>query len=241
MTTENRIVQGLWVGAELSLMEQMAIASFLKNGHEYHLYVYEDVLHVPAGTVVKDGNEVLPASMIFQYRDFKSYSGFSNFFRYKLLLEKGGWWVDTDMICLRPFDFAGAYVFSSEREEGQEAINCGAIKVPAKSDAMAYAWRVCRQKNIENLTWGETGPRLITEAVKRFSLEAFKQPAQVFCPVGYAEWDKVLKPGEDCLLDTPTVALHLWNEMWRRAGVDKNQRFHAECLYEKLKRKYLPQ
>jgi len=31
----------------------------------------------------------------------------------------------------------------------------------------------------------------------------------------------------------------LWNEMWRRAEVNKNQKFHPDCLYEKLKKQYL--
>jgi mannosyltransferase OCH1-like enzyme len=240
MMEANRIVQGLWVGAELSVMEEMSISSFLMHGHEYHLYVYQDVKNIPAGTVVKDANEILPQSMIFQYRDFKSYSGFSNFFRYKLLLEKGGWWVDTDMICLRPFDFAATYVFSSEISDGQEVINSGAIKTPAGSRAVAYAWQVCREKNIENLVWGETGPRLMGEAVRLCSLKKFVQPPQVFCPIGYSDWDKVLEPTEAQPFAETTYALHLWNEMWRRAGRDKNQTYHPECLYEELKRKYLP-
>jgi hypothetical protein len=88
----NRIVQGLWIGPELSVMEQLSIASFLRNGHEYHLYVYGEVKNIPMGTRVKDGDEeILPVSMIFQYRREKSYSAFSNFFRYRLLLERGGW------------------------------------------------------------------------------------------------------------------------------------------------------
>jgi mannosyltransferase OCH1-like enzyme len=239
LTAANRVVQGLWVGAELSVMEQMAIASFLMNGHEYHLYVYGDVKNIPAGTVLKDASEVLPSSMIFQYRDFKSYSGFSNFFRYKLLLERGGWWVDTDMICLRPFEFEATYVFSSEVSDGQEVINSGAIRTPAGSPAMAYAWQTCREKNIEKLVWGETGPRLIGEAVRRYSLENFVQPSGVFCPIGYADWDKVLEPVEGWPFDKNTYALHLWNEMWRRTGSDKNQTYHPQCLYEELKKKYL--
>lgn len=241
MMKENRIIQGLWVGAELSVMEQLSIASFLMNGHEYHLYVYEDVLNIPAGTVILDGNEVLPSTMIFQYREFKSYAGFSNFFRYKLLLEKGGWWVDTDMVCLRPFDFAREFVFSSEKDEGKDVLTSGAIKAPSGSDAMAYAWQVCQKKNVENLVWGETGPRLIGEAVRQFSLECYQQPSHVFCPIGYSEWANVLEPDEVALFEESTVAVHLWNEMWRRAGLDKNQRFNPECLYEKLKKKYLPQ
>ena len=114
----NEIIQGLWVGPELSVMEQLSVSSFLRHGHQYHLYVYDDVKNIPAGTVIKDGNEILSASRIFQYKQQASYSGFSNFFRYKLLLERGGWWVDTDTVCLKPFDFSEEYVFSSEMGTG---------------------------------------------------------------------------------------------------------------------------
>ena len=78
------IVQGLWVGPTLSVMEQLSIASFLRHGHTYHLYVYEDVQHIPAGTVVQDGNQILPSSRIFQYTAHKTYAGFANFFRPRL-------------------------------------------------------------------------------------------------------------------------------------------------------------
>ncbi len=238
MLTSNRIIQGLWVGAELSVMEQMSIASFLMNGHEYHLYVYDDIKNIPSGTMVKDANEILPSSMIFQYRDFPSYSGFSNFFRYKLLLERGGWWVDTDMICLQPFDFADAYVFSSEISDGQEVITSGVIKAPAGCSAMVYAWEVCQKKDIKNLKWGESGPLLIGEAVRHCSLEQFKRPSEVFCPIGYWEWDKILDPIDVRPLPNSSYSIHLWNEMWRRAGMDKNRKYDPKCLYEALKQKY---
>lgn len=240
LTAADRVVQGLWIGTELSVMEQMAIASFLMNGHEYHLYVYEEVKNVPAGTVIKDAREVLPSTMIFQYRDFKSYAGFSNFFRYKLLLERGGWWVDTDVVCLRTFDFRAAYVFSSEISEGQDIVSSGVIRTPSQAPAMVYAWQICQEKNVENLVWGETGPRLIGEVVRRFSLEKFQQPSEVFCPLSYSEWDKVLEPTKAWPFAETTYALHLWNEMWRRRGLDKNQEYHPECLYEELKKRYLP-
>src|SRR5437773_4701676 len=166
----DQIIQGLWIGAGLSVMEQLSIASFLRNGHEYHLYTYNELPNVPAGTVIRDGNEILPASAIFQYKDRPSYAGFSNLFRYKLLLERGGWWADADVVCLRPFDFPEEYVFSSELNAGREIVNCGAIKAPKGSEAMAYAWRVCQAKKPGQLAWGETGPRLMSEVVKKYRL-----------------------------------------------------------------------
>jgi Glycosyltransferase sugar-binding region containing DXD motif len=145
----NRIVQGLWIGPRLSTLEQLSIASFQQNGHEYHLYVYDEPQNVPAKTVIKDAREILPSSSIFQYREYKSYAGFANFFRYKLLLQRGGWWVDSDTVCLKQFDFPEEHVFATELCNERELINCGAIKAPKGSPVMAYAWEVCRTKNPE--------------------------------------------------------------------------------------------
>jgi hypothetical protein len=234
----NRIVQALWIGSELSAMEQLSIASFLRNGHEYHLYGYDNLGNVPPGTIVKDGREILPASMIFQYKEHKSYSAFSNFFRYKLLLEKGGWWVDTDLVCLKPFDFSEEYVFSSEKAVGQEFINSGAIKAPAASPPMAYAWEICQRTNPEELKWGEIGPKLMAKAILEFSLESYVKPYDVFCPIGYSEWLTILQPNLTWEFQEATHAVHLWNEFWRRNGRDKNQRYHPTCLYEQLRKQY---
>lgn len=234
----NEIIQGLWVGPELSTMEQLSVSSFLRHGHQYHLYVYEDVKNIPEGTTIKDGNEILPAARIFQYKQQASYAGFSNFFRYKLLLERGGWWVDTDTVCLKPFDFSEEYVFSSEIAQGEEVINCGICKVPAGSEVMAYAWGVCETKDPAKLVWGETGPRLMGNAVRKFSLERYKQPAEVFCPIGYADWEKVLDPEAELKLEERSFAIHLWNERWRAAGRDKNAIYPDGCFYEQLKSVY---
>jgi mannosyltransferase OCH1-like enzyme len=238
MIDENKIIQGLWIGNELSIMEQLCVSSFLRNGHEFHLYVYDEPLNIPAGTTIKDGNEILPADRIFKYRDYPSYAGFSNFFRYKLLLDRGGWWADMDLVCIKPFDFAAPYVFSSEISKGEEVINCGAIKSPRGSPLMEYAWGVCQTKKPEELVWGETGPRLLGEAVRRYALEEFKKAYQTFCPIGYSDWETIITPAE---IDLPedVYAIHLWNEMWRHWGKDKNAQYPADCLYERLKKEYL--
>ena len=238
--SEGDVIQGLWIGPALSVMERLSIASFLANGHEYHLYVYDDVKGVPAGTVVKDARAILAATKVFEYRDFKSYSGFSNFFRYKLLLEKGGWWADADMVCLRPFDFHEEHVFSSELTYGgAEVINAGVIKSPAGSRALEFAWETCAEKDTRQLVWGETGPKLVAEAVRRFSLEEHVKPPDVFCPVPLFEFEKIVEPEASWTFDDATRAVHLWHEAWRRIGLDKDRDYHADCLYEKLKRRFL--
>ena len=216
-------------------MEKLSIRSFLENGHEYHLYTYNELLNVPTGTTVKDGNEILPASLIFKYKDRPSYSAFSNFFRYKLLLERGGWWVDADTVCLRAFDFPEEYVFSSQSSAEGDMPNVGAIKVPKGSEAIAYAWQVCQSKQVAELVWGEIGPELMADVIARFALHAYVKPYYVFCPI---EWRKLLVP---YLIGVPedAYAVHLWNSMWVFGNQDKDATYDPGCIYEQLKARYL--
>jgi hypothetical protein len=235
----NRVIQGLWIGSRLSALERLSIASFLANGHDFHLYLYDDIRNLPAGTTIRDASEILPASLIFQYQDHKSFSAFANFFRYRLLLERGGWWVDADTVCLRPFDIDREYVFSSEAFRARDLVNCGVIKVPRGSPAMAYAWTVCCGKQTEQLKWGEVGPRLMAESVEKHALERFVVSPRVFCPIDYLDWQSVLDPARAWSFGDDVYAVHLWNEMWRRSRRDKDETYDSDCLYEQLKRRYL--
>jgi hypothetical protein len=229
------VIQSLWIGPRLSSMERLSIDSFLRHGHEFHLYTYGVVDGIPNGTVIRDGNEILPADRIFLYRDFPSVSGFSNYFRYKLLSERGGWWVDADMVCLRPFEFDTEHVFASELSKGVEHVSSGAIRAPRGSEALQWMWEQCDAREPSTLNWGETGPSLVALAVSRFALHSFVQPPSVFCPLPYTDWSRLLDSDAPAL-PAEAAAVHLWNEMWRRNGRDKDAAYDPGCLYERLKR-----
>jgi len=233
------MIQSLWVGKRLSAMEIISIRSFLYHGHDYRLFVYEPVTNLPEGAVACDANEILPVSSIFQYREFRSYAGFSNFFRYKLLLERGGWWVDTDVVCLRPFDFATPYVFASEMTRSGAVPASAVIKCPAGSEAMGYAWNICASKDPASLKWGETVPRLVAEVITSFSLEAFLHPPEVFCPVSCHDWETLVAPATISRLADASHSIHLWNEMWRYHGRDKDESYPSDSPYGRFQDLYL--
>lgn len=235
----NKVIQGLWIGDELSVMEQLSISSFLLNGHHYHLYVYDDIRNVPMGTVLRDATEILPASRIFRYADSPTFAGFANFFRYKLLLERGGWWADCDIVCLRPLEFPGEHVFATEFAGTEDlAANC-IIKAPIGSRAMAFAWDVCQSKRPDVLVWGEIGPALVRRAIAELSLEGGRLPSHVFCPLAYWTWKRAVEPGSQALLNRRSFTVHLWHEMWRLERRDTNARYPPTSLYEHLKTRYL--
>ena len=218
------IIQSLWIGRPLSLIEQLAITSFLQNGHEFHLYCYADVANIPAGAKVLDGSTILPASEIFRYRSGSgrgSVSAFSNLFRYKLLLENGGWWADTDVVCLLPFDFAEPVVIASEHTPSGTRAATAAIRLPRGHAIAQRCYDAARRKNPRTVKWGETGPQLLDRIVSEGGFRASMKGPQDFCPVPYWEWESLLQPQGDW---PPAMsgahAIHLWHELWRRKGVE---------------------
>jgi len=50
----NEIIQSLWVGQRLSSMERLSIQSFLKNGHPFHLFAYNEIEDLPEGVCVEE-------------------------------------------------------------------------------------------------------------------------------------------------------------------------------------------
>ena len=86
------VVKGLWIGESLSEIEILSIKSFQKQGHIFELFTFGEVKNIPSKTVVRDGNEILDGKEIFKFKD--SYLPFSDLFRYKLMYDEGGIWVD---------------------------------------------------------------------------------------------------------------------------------------------------
>ena len=135
--------------------------------------------------------------------------------------------------------FDSEYVFATEPVNGEEVPTSGILKVPAGSPVMRAAWRHCQTRNPRNLEWGEVGPGLVGELVEEFGLADSLVGHEAFCPVGYSDWQSFLDPDADLEIGDGTYTIHLWHEMWRRDGVDKNASYAPTCLYERLKRRYL--
>lgn len=237
MSTETLpVIQSLWVGTQLSLLEQLAASSFLYNGHAFHLYVYEEVSNVPAGVEIKDANKILDKSLIFKYIDRETYSGFANLFRYKLLYDKGGYWVDMDMVCLRPFSLMSEYVFSTE---GQRRVGNCVIRAPKGSTLMRYCYETILDRgNLKLTQWGETGPIFFRDVVKNFNLSHYAVDPEVFCFIPYEKvGDIVRKSSKELLspMSNKIRGVHFWNEGWRLRNMNKNTDYPDDCFYEELK------
>jgi hypothetical protein len=236
----NRVVEGLWIGENLGIFEQLCIISFMRKGHIFHLYTYGNLKGVPKGCVIKNASDILPKEEIFYYSEHQSLSGkrtpvaFSNMFRYKMLYDNGGYWVDMDMICRKPFNFKESYVFSSERDgNGNQVVNAGVLKCPVKSEFALYCYNVCLQKDKTTIKWGEIGPALVNDGINHYGLGKFVKPPDAFCPIDINQINTILDP-YSATMEKSWYSIHLWNEIWRKQGTDKNLisfSFIAEVLF----------
>ena len=255
-------VHMFWHGPPLSRIERLCMSSFVANGHAVSLHVYEEPQGVPAGVTLCDATAVLPRRELFVHHFSGSFALFADWFRYRLLAEQGGIWVDTDMVCLRPFAHVGPEIFGWQ---DQSTINNAVLGLPPKHALARWMLDCCerpnrflpydsvrmrRRKLMRRLlrhgrgasAWGETGPVGLTAAARHLGYASQALPFWHFYPIHYLNWRTVF---DDSLRDTPTLtdgsyALHLWNEMTRRApGFDRDGRFPADSLFERLWVRYV--
>ncbi|MFH1319638.1 MAG: glycosyltransferase [Bacteroidota bacterium] len=219
---DNKIIHGLWIGSSLSKIELLTIHSFLSYGHDFHLWVYDKInTKLPPGVRLRDAASIIPHDKIFRYRYTNqfghgkgSFAGFSDIFRYKLLYEHGGWWVDMDVCCLKPFDFASPYVFRTHHH--LPAVG-NVMKCPKGSRLMQLCYESA-SKNIDEFNTDWHKPlTILNENINKLGLSNY-----IIDISNQDEWNylrklitKNIQPPDDW------YAIHWANENWRAINLTK--------------------
>lgn len=218
------LLSGLWIGSRLSPLERACIVSFMQRGHGFDLYTYEPVEGVPEGCRIVTAESIVPRERVFVQAAGEgqgSVAGFSDLFRYELLLRQGGWWVDLDVFCLSAALPEEEVVIA---RQGPMVVNGAVLKFPPGHPLIAAARTACDTKASE-CAWGEIGPDLLTRLVREMDLQSAVLPPQTFYPIDWPHYWAVLDPrrSADVLQRMHGAScLHLWNEMLRRIQIDKD-------------------
>jgi hypothetical protein len=234
-------VFSMWLGPELSIMEQACISSYLSKDITFILYIYEPLKNIPQGTIIENGNKIIPYE---KYKKYNNPSFFSNLFRYKRLYELGGIWVDTDLICLQPLDKLltyNEYIFSSEISKNQQHINAGIIGCPQRSLLMLDCYNeVKRTIKTKEVKQGMLGPKLLKNNVEKHQLEHYTEPYFVFCVYGYKEIEKIFlqKDKENILNDKEILGLHLWNNIVSKSKDNLKTVIRKDSIYCEIIKKF---
>jgi hypothetical protein len=198
--------------------------SFLDHGHGFDLYTFDSSIIVPPGVRVCDASDLISAENLFVYDTEYgkgSPAAFTNLFRYKLLVEKGGWWVDTDVVCLSEEIPTFREFFAWQ---APDRIN-GAILFFEPSHPLMVRCLEDAMKMGSQITWGKAGPLLLTRVLQEFGYAHRALPSSVCYPVPWQEALDTLRPSESARLSERTessIFVHLWNSILQRNGVQKS-------------------
>ena len=241
------VVQGLWIGSRLGPFGELTIQSFLKQGHPFHLYCYDVPDDLPPDATLKDAAEILPRSEVFTYQTGHgkgSVSAFSNLFRYQLLYDRGGWWVDMDVCCLRPFALDSELVLAVEHHRKGWQVASAILRFPPGHPCMKECLEEARRaKDDPMLTWGRIGPELVARLAAKHGLHRFAESAQRFMPVPPWGWLLLLGSGLEAricrsFLTPETLGVHLWHEMYRRELKTRRLEIPDDCVLAELLREH---
>ena len=263
-------IQGLWVSGKLSPMEQTCIRSFLKHGHEFVLYTYDAVEGIPDGTTVRDARDIVSQAELDRFlKKFNGQlsAGFSDLFRYYMLHKTRGWWVDMDVVCLRPFETPSEPQFASTYEHGWGECPTGCVMTYGAGSELSQWFVTEAQRLFDETPDGvmglAIGPFLVQRAVKELELQRFVAPWWKFNPFFWKGLNRIVYPAHprayvsDLLrqakqraiglfdakrpapyIRSETWAVHLYNDIWRGFNLSKWDTFHKACVYEKLKHQF---
>lgn len=249
----------LWVRGDLSRMEQLSVRSFLAQGHPVHLYSYDPPRNLPSGVTLLPADDIVPENLA-PHKPTEPFARgsmgtFSDYFRYHLMLAKGGWWADLDVVALSPLrDFPDVVLCSTREAQHGLTANGFVMRFPKGHAVPNACLKALGNTPVSEFEFGKTGPLLLNSIIGPAGVQAHCQPPEVFAPVPWNAseqlvrsswrytWDnfkhRVRRPHLACNFTRHTAAVHLWNETWRSAGLDKNARYPASSIYEGLQRRY---
>lgn len=216
-------VRCFWHGSQLGPYQLMGMRSFVDQGHRIELFTYDPAISVPDWITRRDANEIWPTSQVLTYRNDIGRGSFAlhaNLFRYSMLHQLGGWWIDNDVILLRrelpPQDF-----FFSIETHNPMRVTVSVLKFPAGHPALAEALARCIAAG-ETPLYGETGADLLSDVVAKYRLSRHGQAMETTYPLSALDVPAMFDPAERDRLRarcTKSTFVHLFNETWRRAGI----------------------
>lgn len=200
-------IASLWIGGQLSWLEQLCLKSFADAGHHTTLYSYAPIPNIPEGVHAGDAEEIFPSDPMLRHARTGSPAIHADMWRLRLLEKTNKIWVDADMYCRKPFDYSSPFVFGWEKP----GLVCNAVLgLPHDSDTLGglleffqdeYAiapWlKPWQQRELEEAKaagnpvhmteqdWGFTGPASVTYFLEKTGEIKYAQPEAAFYPISF--------------------------------------------------------
>ncbi len=227
------IVNSLWIGKRLGEVHAACLKSFVDKGCKIVLHAYGKPEDIPKGVEIFDANKLMKESEIVRTSS-GNLALASDIYRYRILREGLGLYVDCDVYCIKPVE-DNDYIMGWET---QSTINGAILKVPQDSTMLKQLLSAAEDpyfippwfkankikryrlrkslgfpKPVSKHPWGAIGPNLITHIVKELDLKNKVSPIDIYYPMHYTCTTLLHERGlrvQD-LITPRTTAFHLYN------------------------------
>ncbi|MFK5997755.1 MAG: class I SAM-dependent methyltransferase [Rhodobacterales bacterium] len=256
----------LWVGDQLSWLEQLCLKSFLDHGHEVVLFKYDDVANVPDGVRIEDANQILPADKIIRHAKTGSPAYHADVFRLHMLAQTDCIWADTDAFCTQPWHLKPDSHLHGWIAEA-DLVNNGVLGLPKNSKTLARMFEFTADEypippwfkpakqaelralkdqgkgvHVSLLPWGVWGPNALTWFLKETGEIKHSSPGHVLFPLPFPNAGFPLNPRRvnkvESFIQKDTLSIHLWGRRFRNIAAKYNGRPEKGCYIAKMLKKH---
>ena len=210
-----------WHGDSIGAYQLLCLKSFVDRGHSVEVFTYNPKLNVPAWLAVKDAADILPSESVLKpISPGGQLAIHADLFRYALLERRGGWWIDPDVVLLKPdmptedIYYPAADVFG--------LTPTAVLRFPPSHPVMKQA--VARASAIGDFyeNAGRSGSQLLTSVIGEHGLSPPANESASLGPITWLNVPDLFDPGKTVELSEKCADshfLHLQSEVWRRAGI----------------------
>ncbi len=255
-------ISSLWIGPELTWLEQLCMKSFADAGHEITLYSYDPIKNLPKGVKAGNAEDIFPREPMLRHARTGSPAIHADMWRLHLLQKTDEIWVDADMYCAHPFDFVKPFVFGWEKKPH---LVCNAVLgLPNDSETLGalieffkdpYAIAPWLNKaqiaeleaerdagtpiHITEQNWGFTGPASVTYFLKETGEIKYAQEEVAFYPLSFKIRNHLIltRKREDVMKEVRygNYGIHFWaRRMKPRLQEKENNRPRKNSFMDKL-------
>jgi hypothetical protein len=214
-------IRTFWHGEAINPYQLMCLKSFAAAGHRIEVYSYGRDLNVPDWIHVEDAAAVISRERILKpLNEEGALAIHANLFRYVLLHSRGGWWIDPDVMLLKPDLPAGDVVFASADVFAR--IPTGILKFPAGHGLLTEALAETERLSGSFEGWEESGSALLTALAARHGLNGKIRQSASLGPVSWFDVADLFNPDRAEKLNRKCNDFHfahLHDDVWRRAGI----------------------